>query len=123
MSTLTKAFGWALTAFGIFAFIRSKHRHVTGLFPSLIGLLMVVLGFTSENPSREAAATRAAAGVSLLGILIPLQGLILPSLFTATAPDGEPHPDRRLAQTGTALLCGIYFIFAVISRFTVKRVN
>jgi hypothetical protein len=66
-------------------------------------------------------ATKAAAGVSLLGILIPLQGLIFPGIFKVTSPDGLPHPDRRLAQAGTALLCGIYFTFAVISRVTVKR--
>lgn len=123
MSTLTKAFGWALTAFGILAFARSKHRHATGLFPSVIGLLMVALGFASENAAQAPAATRAAAAVSLFGVLIPVQGLFFPGLFKATAPDGQPHSERRLAQVGTALLCGIYLIFALTARFTTRRAS
>jgi hypothetical protein len=121
MSNLTKAFGWALIAFGVFAFVRSKHRHVTGLFPSLIGLVIVALGFASENEAQAPAATRAAAGVSLVGVLVPLQGILFPGLFKATAPDGQRHPDRLLAQAGTAFLCGIYLLFALTARFSTKR--
>jgi hypothetical protein len=121
MSTITKAFGWALTIFGVFAFVRSKRRHPTGLFPSLIGLLLLILGFTSDDDQRAAAATRAASAVSVVGVLVPVQGIAFPSLFKSTAPDQQPHPDRMLAQIGTALLCGIYLLFALGARLSVKR--
>lgn len=121
MSTITKAFGWALSAFGLLAYLRSEHRHVTGLFPSLIGLLILVLGFASEKEDQAAAATRAAAGVSLVGVLVPLQGIAFPGLFKATAPDGQPHPNRLLSQVGTALLSGIYLLFAVVSWVSARR--
>jgi len=121
MSTLTKAFGWALTAFGVFAFVRSKHRHPTGLFPSLIGLLLVALGFAGESNNRPRAAAGAAAGVALIGLLVPVQGIAFPGMFKSTTPDDQPHPDRLLAQVGTALLCGIYLLFALSAWISAKR--
>ena len=121
MSSITKAFGWALTAFGVFAFVRSKQRHITGLFPSLIGLLLVALGFASEKESQATAATAAAGVVSLVGVLVPVQGIAFPGLFPSTAPDDKPHLDRRIAQAGTALLCGIYLLFALSARLMKKR--
>ena len=121
MSSITKAFGWALTAFGVFAFVRSKQRHITGLFPSLIGLLLVALGFASEKESQATAATAAAGVVSLVGVLVPVQGIAFPGLFPSTAPDDQPHLDRRIAQAGTALLCGIYLLFAASARLLNKR--
>lgn len=121
MSTLTKAFGWALTAFGVFAFVRSKHRHPTGLFPSLIGLLLVVLGFASETNNRARAAESAAAGVALMGVLVPIQGIAFPGIFKSTKQDDQPHPERLLAQAGTALLCGIYLLFALGAQLSARR--
>jgi hypothetical protein len=45
--------------------------------------------------------------------------MLYPGLFPATAPDGQPHPDRRLAQAGTALLSGLYLV--LVAGFTVAR--
>ena len=111
MSSITKAFGWALTAFGVFVVVRSKQRHITGLFPSLIGLLLVAFGFASEKESQASAATAAAGVVSLVGVLVPIQGIAFPGLFPSTATDDLPHPDRRIAQAGTALLCSICLLY------------
>ncbi len=121
MSSITKAFGWALTAFGVFVVVRSKQRHITGLFPGLIGLLLVAFGFASEKESQASAATAAAGVVALAGVLVPVQGIAFPDLFPSTAADDQPHPDRRVAQAGTALLCGIYLLFAVSARLLKKR--
>jgi hypothetical protein len=110
MSIVTQAIGALMAAFGVFMFARSKARHITGLFPTVIGLLLVGLGFASKNGSSK--ATVAAAGVATAGLLVPVQGLVYPDLFPATAPGRQPHPDRRLAQAGTALLSGLYLVLA-----------
>lgn len=119
MSIITKAFGALMTAFGGVMFARSKAKHVTGLFPSVIGLLLVGLGFASEDDAAADKATAAAAGVAAAGLLVPLQGLLYPGLFPATAPDGSPHPDRRLAQAGTALLSALYLL--LVAGMTIAR--
>jgi hypothetical protein len=108
MSIITKTIGALMAAFGVFMFARSKAKHVTGLFPGLIGLLLVGLGFAGKHEAAAGKATAAAAGVAVAGLLVPLQGLLYPGLFPATAPEGPPHPDRRLAQAGTALLSALY---------------
>ena len=87
----------------------------------LIGLLLVALGFASEKESQATAATAAAGVVSLVGVLVPVQGIAFPGLFPSTAPDDQPHLDRRIAQAGTALLCGIYLLFALSARLMKKR--
>jgi hypothetical protein len=110
MSIITQAIGALMAAFGVFMFARSKARHITGLFPALIGLLLVALGFAGKQDLGKAAP--AAAGVAAVGLLVPVQGMLYPGLFPATAPDGQPHPDRRLAQAGTALLSGLYLVLA-----------
>lgn len=118
MSIVTQAFGALMTAFGVFMFARSRARHITGLFPALIGLMLVGLGAAGKKEPGKAAA--AAAGVATAGLLVPVQGLVYPGLFPATAPDGQPHPDRRLAQGGTALLSGLY-LFLVAGAALARR--
>lgn len=117
MSILTTVVGALMTVFGGAMFVRSKAKHVTGLFPAVIGLLLVALGFAGKNGSSK--ATVAAAGVAAAGLLVPVQGLVYPDLFPATAADGQPHPDRRLAQAGTALLSGVYLV--LVAGFTAAR--
>jgi hypothetical protein len=99
-----------MTVFGGVMFVRSKAKHVTGLFPIVIGLLLTGLGTAGAAQVKTGKTTAAAAGVAATGLLVPLQGLLYPSLFPATAPDGQAHPDRRLTQAGTALLSGIYLV-------------
>ena len=110
MSIITQAFGALMAAFGVFMFTRSKVKHITGLFPAAIGLALVLLGFAGKNGSGK--ATAAAAGVAAVGLLVPVQGIVYPGLFPATTPDGQPHPDRRTAQAGAALLSGLYLALA-----------
>jgi len=120
MSNITKAFGWALMAFGVVQFFLSKHKHITGLFPSLIGGLLVALGFAAKDERLEKAAVLAAGGVALVGVAVPTQSLVAPGLFPSTAAPAEPYPQRRLVQGVTVLLCALYLLWAITDRATAK---
>lgn len=116
MSIFTQVSGALMTAFGVFMFVRSRAKHITGLFPTVIGLLLLALGSAGRDEARADKAAAAAAGVAAVGLAVPLQGLLYPGLFAATAPDGQPHPDRRLAQAGAALVSASYLVGVIVAR-------
>lgn len=120
MPQVSTIFGLALSLFGVRQYVSSPSKHVTGLFPTLIGALLVVFGLVGSNPTRTKAATRLSLGAAVAGMLIAGQGLLFPQLFKATA-DAAEHPQRRATQFGTAVLCGVYAIFAIASLFLPQR--
>lgn len=122
MAIFTQASGALMSAFGIFMFVRSRAKHITGLFPAVIGLLWLGLGSARQNADPADKASAAAAAVAVVGLAVPLQGMLYPGLFPATAPDGQPHPDRRLAQAGTALISALYLL-VVAGAAIVRRVS
>lgn len=120
MPQVSTIFGLALSLFGIRQYVSSPSKHITGLFPTLIGGLLVVFGLAGSDPARTRTATRLSLGAAVAGMLIAGQGLLFPQLFKVTA-DGAEHPHRHATQFGTAVLCGVYAIFALASLFVPKR--
>lgn len=120
MAQVTTIFGLALSLFGARQYIGSPNKHITALFPTLVGALMAAFGLLGAKPSRTKLATGLSLGAAVAGMLIAAQGLLFPQLFKSTA-DGANHPQRRATQFGMAVLCGIYAIFAIASMFQPAR--
>jgi hypothetical protein len=100
--------GTALGFLGVGAFAGSKQKHITALIPALLGLPLVLLGIAARKEDLEQGATIGAAGVSLVGLLVSLQGMFFPGLFPVTdVPRGE-YPTRGAVQAITAVLCAVH---------------
>lgn len=113
---VTIAIGAVLSLLGIGVFVKTEHRHPTVLIPLFVGLPMALLGIVSvASEERAADAMHAATGISALGLVGSLQGLLLPQLFQATAPGGEAHEARTVVQAATAGLCAAHQAVAISS--------
>jgi uncharacterized membrane protein len=113
---ITIAIGAVLSLLGIGAFVKTEHKHATVLFPLFVGLPMALLGVVAmTNEERAADAMHAASGISALGLVGSLQGLLFPQLFKSTAPGGEAHEARTVVQAATAGLCAGHQALAISS--------
>jgi hypothetical protein len=110
MSTITTLFGALLSLMGAALYALSPSHHLTALFPTAVGVPMAALGLVASDEGPSPAATGAATGLAAVGLVISLQGLLRPELFTATAAGSQEHPARRYAQAGTAFLSATYLI-------------
>lgn len=115
MQPITMAIGAVLSLLGLGAYAKTSHRHITVLFPALVGVPMLLLGLAAGKEERAADAMHAATGVSALGLLVSLQGLLRPQLFRATAEGREEHPTRTAVQAATAGLCAGHQALAISS--------
>lgn len=62
-----------------------------------------------------------ATGVSALGVLVSLQGLLFPQLFPITAETDRPR--RSAVQGITAALCGLHLGLAVKSFVEARQIE
>jgi uncharacterized membrane protein len=119
MSEITVGIGSALSVFGLGAFLGAGRKHITALIPAFLGLPLLVLGLAGRREGMTRDAMHTATGVSALGVLVSLQGLLFPQLFPATAEADRPR--RSLVQGITAALCGLHLVLAVKSFVGARR--
>ena len=115
MAKITLFFGLLLSLLGLGAYAGATRRHITTLIPTLLGFPLLALGLAGRKEQLTEDTTYVASGLSLLGLVVSLQGLLFPQLFSSTAAESEEHPKRRLVQASTAALTGAYLTLAVKS--------
>jgi hypothetical protein len=108
MSAITMGIGTALSMLGVGAFFTSTHKHITTLIPLFLGLPLVILGIAGRKEDLKQGAELGAAGLSLVGVLVSLQGLFFPGLFPQTSGPRDEYPTRSAVQAITAVLCGTH---------------
>jgi hypothetical protein len=91
------------------------------LIPTLFGLPLALLGVAARREEFTKDTMHGAAGLSLLGLLVALQGLLFPQLFPATNVSPGERPKRRTAQGALAMLCGLHVGLAVNSFIAARR--
>jgi hypothetical protein len=116
MSQISIGIGTALSFLGIGAFFGAGSGHIGSLIPAFLGIPLSVLGIAGSREDLAEKTTYGAAGLSLLGLLISVQGLFFPQLFPATADSRGEYPMRSAVQAITAVLCGAH-IWAVVRSF------
>lgn len=121
MATMTMILGSLLSALGLGAYLGTVERHFTALIPTYVGVPMLFLGAAARKDEHVEAVMHAATGLSLVGLLVSLQGLFLPHLFSETVECSEDHPQRQAVQAGTAVLTGIHFLLAMRSFIVARR--
>ena len=113
MSPITMGIGTALSMLGVGAFFGSTRKHITALIPAFLGLPLVILGVAAQKEDLAEGAAVGATGVSVVGLLVSLQGLFLPQLVPLTDVPRSEYPMRGAVQTITAVLCGIHVSLSV----------
>jgi hypothetical protein len=121
MSEITAGVGSALSLLGLGAFLGAGRKHITALIPAFLGVPLVLLGLAGRGEGMTRDAMHGATGVSALGVLVSLQGLLLPQLFPATADAGRPR--MGAVQGITAALCGLYLGLAVESFLQARQIE
>jgi hypothetical protein len=119
MSGIDIAFGSLLSFLGLGGYLGASRRHITALFPSFIGLALIGLGVAGRDGPGE-KPVQPAVGISLMGLLVSLQGLFVPQAFPATAVPQDEHPRRGAVQAATAVLCGLHLSLS-LKRFLDRR--
>ena len=114
MASITVAVGIILTILGAAAyslFPTPDHPpHFTSLIPSVLGILILLMGIMSRQEAKRKQATHGALGLALLGMLGSLGGLqYWPKMMTSGAL--EPW---QMKAGGEMLLmffvCGAYLV-------------
>jgi hypothetical protein len=81
----------------------------------------VLLGLAGRDEGMTKDAMHGATGVSALGALVSVQGLLFPQLFPATAEADRPR--RGAVQGVTAALCGLHLGLAVRSFLQARQIE
>ena len=106
MSLITIVIGAVLGLLGLGSYAQSPSKHPSALFPTLLGGLLIAFGVVGQKSAKaQPTAAALASSASLVGLLVSLQGLLFPQLFTATAEHPEEHRARQIVQASTAALC------------------
>jgi hypothetical protein len=121
MQKITLAIGAVLSLLGVGAFVKTRHKHITVLIPFFVGVPMFLLGLAASREDRAADAMHAATGVSALGLVAGLQGILFPQLFQATAENREAHQMRTAVQVATTGLCAVHQALAIKSFLDARR--
>jgi uncharacterized membrane protein HdeD (DUF308 family) len=104
-------FGLALIILGVIGFV--PHQAKTALIPAIPGALLLLLGIIGLNPGARKHAMHAAAGISLLGALAPIGGLI--------ARGSQASPLALTVNVGMLVLCAAFLILCVRSFIEARK--
>lgn len=111
MTTTTQIVGAVLIALGVIAYVVTGFASATALFPSLLGLVLLILGLVARRASTHQHAIHAALVVALLGALGSLQPI-------GGLADAEPAAITSLL---TILVCAAYVALGVRSFVAARK--
>lgn len=104
-------FGLALVLLGVIGFI--PHQAKTALIPAIPGALLLLLGVIGLNPGARKHAIHAAAGISLLGALAPIGGLI--------ARGSQASALALTVNIGMLVLCAAFLVLCIRSFIEARK--
>ena len=111
MVKVTQSVGAILVAVGVVAYIATDFASVTALLPSVLGLVIGVLGLVAARADASRHALHAALAIALVGLLGSLQPLV-------GLADGDPAAITSLVAV---LVLAGYLAFGVRSFMTARR--
>ena len=111
MAKVTQFVGAILVVVGVVAYVATGFASVTALLPSLLGLVIGVLGIVAARIDAGQHAIHAALVVALLGLLGSLQPL-------GGLADADPAAITSLV---TVLVLAVYLALAVRSFVSARR--
>jgi hypothetical protein len=119
MPTLSKTAGILLILLGSVGFAVSDGASWTALIPAFVGIPMFLFGFFGERENLRKHLMHAAAGLSLLGFLGTVGGIVR-SLSLLTGGTVE-RPQAAIVQAVMAIICLGFLILAVKSFIGARR--
>ncbi len=121
MARITIGLGLVLIALGLGSYFGTGRASVTALIPAFFGLPLLLLGLVALNERRRKAAIPIAFGISLLGVVGTVRGLMkLPVLLTG----GElERPTAVAVQAAMAIVCLAFVLLCVSSFIKARRAS
>jgi len=118
MTTITLVFGALLTLIGLADFFYEGMHSPTLLFPSLLGILLIICSLVSSDPKLHRKAMKGAALVALFGFAATVSSF-WNLLFSLKKITFATHSEM-IANSATALLC-LIFLTRCFQEFLVSR--
>ena len=117
MANITIVFGALLTVLGIGSYLASDAKSWTALIPSILGVLMILLGALSRKAEFRKHGMHAAAALAVLGVVGSVIGLIA---GTRREPAGF-KPASGVPQLITVVLLAVFVAMCVRSFIAARR--
>ena len=111
MPTLSLNLGFSLIILGMAAFYGTGNTEITALVPVFFGVIFSIFGFLAKRGVVPHKFIQAAAGLSLLGVLIGIKSI--PGLVNIVKGIYVPHPLLVYAFTAMMLMCLVFLVKAV----------
>jgi hypothetical protein len=108
MASTTITFGVILTLLGLAGYFLTGGSSFTALIPSVIGLLLIVLGFLARSDAMRKHAMHAAAVVALVGCAGALFSLLRAPMATRPAM-------AVFSQAAMVVLTAVFLVLCVRS--------
>jgi hypothetical protein len=120
MGPVAIGFGLVMILIGVVGFFAGTTQSVTALIPAFFGVVFVILGALARNENIRKHVMHAAAGLALLGLIVP--GVMgFPKLIQLFRGQDVERPHAAIAQSAMALVCGIFLILCVRSFVAARR--
>ena len=121
MAKLTIMFGVVLILLGLVGFFASPLHSPTALIPSIVGLILAILGFIAltDDTKKRMLFMHIAVTVGLLGFLFTTPGLV--DVLRMARGIAVKRPAAAEEQAVMWILCGIFVAFCVRSFINARR--
>jgi O-antigen/teichoic acid export membrane protein len=118
MADTSIVFGILLSILGVYTYIGAPadHRSPTALIPTVVGVILVILGAFAKKEAYRKHAMHAAAVVGVLGFLAAA-GRFFAVLFTG----GDVATTAGMSTATMAVLCGVFVALCVKSFVEARR--
>jgi uncharacterized membrane protein len=121
MARLTILFGIVLVLLGGFGFVATGSHFPTALIPSVVGVVLALLGFFAYTPDakRRMLFMHIAVTIGLLGFLGTLNGVI--QFIEMMGGRQFPHPAAVEEKAAMSILLLVFVILCVRSFIAARR--
>ncbi len=122
MPKLTIWLGIALILTGLAGYIATGAASITALIPSFLGAIILACGIVSViNDKLRKHVMHASAALAMLAFLGTVGSIRFALYMISVGPEHVDRPGAVIAQSVTAVLCGIYLYFAIRSFINARK--
>lgn len=121
MRGMTMITGLILIALGLGGYLVSSSKSFTALIPSLLGVLLLLLGWLAGKAAARKHALHGAILVAIVGIIGASRGI---RPFIELLMGGEPErPLAAVVQSLTALFCAVLVVAGIRSFIQARKTS
>ncbi len=119
MPKFSIALGIIFIIMGLYGYFGISSESITALIPTFFGIPLLILGWLGLNDKYLKHTMHAAAGLTLLGFVGTVSGLV--KFFRMIGGEEMERPAAVTVQAIMAILCLLFLIFAIKSFIDARK--